>query len=321
MEKDGLTLSTVPAEQRATTPLPPPQLALYVQASMPTVLSSKCSNRICQPSDFLLPNNRTAFPGQPTLGLAKPLLRFPSILSRSRTVSLNEFLHEITLRTDDTEEIHLLSTELRAKRIDLRKFCSAVRRIAGKELLFDTVCGLQQNKLQPETAQQVFRFDHLLREHRPLVNTIHSGEGRSVLNPEIGGASSATAVITPQMSGVRHARNTVFLHALFCGKPDCPIEACCFSKERLCRAKRHATHCSLRDRNNCPDCKRWEAIVQLKEKFFRKLIGIVKAPSTCHGVLALSHTSPPGYFRHRLKCMNASVAQRILRQNLSSEIR
>jgi len=205
----------------------------------------------------------------------------------SRIVSMEELAQEMCLH-HDSEEMRKLIDDLRTQKIDLRDFCSRVRRSFGMQVLFDTVMGLRETSKQQRTKG--------------------------------GRAATANAAAPAPAAGLgepKHSRSkqTILVHALFCSTAQCPVAGCRLIKETMTPFKAHALECSDYDgEGGCVDCGKWQQLQRLKDRYRRKLAGIAKAPSTRHGAGGRSpRGSLPGISRHRLDGAHAAgIARRIL---------
>lgn len=182
---------------------------------------------------------------------------------------------------NDSEELRRLLEALRTKQIDLRRFCSSVRRLFGIQVLFDTLVGLREGNSRPDPPDEV---------------------------EEDSSEETATAAT--------RRKQTILVHALFCGCATCPVEGCRTIKQLVTPLKAHALRCAAGD--DCEECGKWRQLQRLKEKYRRKLSGITKAPLIRRGAGGRSPRGLPGVSRHQLDSVN--VAQRILSKSESSYI-
>ena len=105
-------------------------------------------------------------------------------------VSVEELASEIE-KHHDSEMLRCQIADLRAKKIDLKKFCSNVRMMCGAQVLLDTVKGLQaKQKVKLATADSATASDD------PKVPAIVKSEIKREVKPSIsmGGTLPAQAV-------------------------------------------------------------------------------------------------------------------------------
>lgn len=203
----------------------------------------------------------------------------PAPKPRSRIISFDELTREMTVH-HDSEELRRLFDALRTKQIDLRRFCSSVRRLCGIQVLFDTLVGLREGNSRSDDGSE----------------------------DEVDCAETATAATC--------RKKTILVHALFCGSAACPLEGCRTIKQLVTPLKAHALRCSAGEEcEDCDECGKWRQLQQLKEKYKRKLSGIAKAPLIRRRA---GGRCVPGVSRHQLDSVN--IAQRILSKSESSYI-
>ncbi|KAL1528750.1 hypothetical protein AB1Y20_010082 [Prymnesium parvum] len=85
-------------------------------------------------------------------------------------VSVDELANEIE-KHHDSDLLRTQITDLRAKKIDLKKFCSNVRMMCGAQVLLDTVKGLQSKQKEKQAAKAAAAAPNGLT-HRPATTPL-----------------------------------------------------------------------------------------------------------------------------------------------------